>query len=93
MRVVGSHMAVTACGDPGDVSQFADYIQANLRLAVYRNNIETSPPAAANFIRNELAKAIRSRSPKSVNMLLGGYDTATKKPHLYWLVSALVTTG
>lgn len=89
MRVVGSHLAFSYTGEPGDTANFSDYISANMKLAVFRNNVETSPPAAANWIRNELAKSIRSRSPKAVNLLLGGYDTATKKPHLYWLVSWL----
>ena len=86
MRVVGSHLAFTYTGEPGDTANFSDYLQANFKLSVYRNNTQVSPPAAANWIRNELAKSIRSRSPKAVNLLLGGYDTATQKPHLYWLV-------
>lgn len=84
-RVVGKTMAFTINGEAGDTTNFADYVQANLKLSVYRNNVETSPPAAANWIRNQLAASIRSRSPKSVNLLLGGYDAATDTPHLYWL--------
>jgi 20S proteasome subunit beta 4 len=32
-----------------------------------------------------LAESLRSRSPYSVNLLIGGYDTADESPHLYWV--------
>jgi 20S proteasome subunit beta 4 len=28
---------------------------------------------------------LRSRSPYSVNLLLGGFDVADSTPHLYWI--------
>lgn len=50
-----------------------------------RNNMELSPAATANFVRGELASALRSRKPYTVNLLLGGYDTIADKPTLYWI--------
>jgi len=50
-----------------------------------RNNMELSPAATANFVRGELARALRSRKPYTVNLLLGGYDTIADKPTLYWI--------
>lgn len=44
-----------------------------------------SPSAVANFVRGELARSLRSRSPYTVNLLLGGVDPITQKPSLYWL--------
>lgn len=49
-----------------------------------RNSTELGPPAVANFVRGELARALRTRNPYTVNLLLGGYDPITEKPSLYW---------
>jgi 20S proteasome subunit beta 4 len=70
---------------PGDTVQFAEYIERNLRLYQIRHNIPLRPAAAAAWIRRSLAESLRSRSPYSVNLLLGGYDSADHVPALYWV--------
>lgn len=65
--------------------QFAEFIQANIQLYSMRNDTELGPPAVANFVRGELARSLRSRKPYTVNLLLGGMDPISQKPHLYWL--------
>lgn len=65
--------------------QFAEYVQANIKLYSMRNGTELGPSAVANFVRGELAKSLRSRKPYNVNLLLGGMDPITKRPSLYWL--------
>jgi 20S proteasome subunit beta 4 len=65
--------------------QFAEFIQANIQLYSMRNGMELSPAATANFVRGELATALRSRRPYTVNLLLGGYDKIADKPTLYWI--------
>jgi 20S proteasome subunit beta 4 len=50
-----------------------------------RNDTELSPNAVANFVRGELARSLRSRNPYTVNLLLGGVDPISQKPHLYWI--------
>ena len=69
----------------GDTVQFAEYVERNIRLYQIRNLYPLRPSAAASWIRRSLAESIRSRKPYSVNLLLGGYDTATHEPHLYWV--------
>lgn len=64
--------------------QFAEYIQANIQLYSMRNASDLGPPAVASFVRGELARALRSRKPYSVNLLLGGVDPITNSPSLYW---------
>lgn len=65
-----------ACAGPvADRHQFADYIEKNLTLRRYRTGVELSNHAAANYIRNELATALR-RAPYQVNLLMLGYDEA-----------------
>ena len=49
-----------------------------------RNSGELGPAAVASFVRGELARALRTRHPYTVNLLLGGFDTITQKPSLYW---------
>lgn len=50
-----------------------------------RNETELSPSALAHYVRGELASSLRSRNPYNVNLLMGGVDPITGKPHLYWL--------
>lgn len=65
--------------------QFAEFIQANVQLNTIRNDTELSPAAVSSFVRGELARSLRSRKPYQVNLLLGGVDPVTEKPHLYWI--------
>ena len=69
----------------GDTVQFAEYVERNIRLYQIRNLYPLRPSAAASWIRKAIAASLRSRKPYSVNLLLGGYDTATFEPHLYWM--------
>jgi 20S proteasome subunit beta 4 len=69
----------------GDTVQFAEFVERNIRLYQIRNLYPLRPAAAASWIRRSLADSIRSRKPYSVNLLLGGYDTADEKPRLYWI--------
>lgn len=65
--------------------QFAEFIQANIQLYSMRNDTELSPAAVSSFVRGELARSLRSRSPYTVNLLLGGLDPVTEQPSLYWV--------
>jgi len=65
--------------------QFAEYIQRNAQLYSMRNETDLSPSGLAHFVRGELASSLRSRHPYNVNLLMGGVDPITGKPHLYWL--------
>lgn len=50
-----------------------------------RNGSDLSPAPVASFVRGELARALRSRRPYTVNLLLGGYDVLNSTPKLYWI--------
>ena len=65
--------------------QFVEYIQANIQLYSMRNSTDLTPYETSSFVRAELARSLRSRSPYNVNLLLGGYNAATSKPELYWI--------
>ncbi|OCK74706.1 N-terminal nucleophile aminohydrolase [Lepidopterella palustris CBS 459.81] len=84
-RELNSHSLMAFSGEAGDTVQFAEYIQANIQLYSMRNAMDLSPSATANFVRGELARALRSRKPYTVNLLLGGYDKITDRPSLYWI--------
>ncbi|KAK7184109.1 proteasome subunit beta type-4 [Paraphaeosphaeria sporulosa] len=84
-RELNPHTLMAFSGEAGDTVQFAEYIQANVQLYSMRNGMELSPSATANFVRGELARALRSRRPYTVNLLLGGYDNIADKPTLYWI--------
>ncbi|KAI5301088.1 Proteasome subunit beta type-4 [Ascosphaera pollenicola] len=84
-RPLNTHTLMAYSGEAGDTVQFAEYIQANIQLYTMRNEAELSPSAIANFVRGEVAHHLRSRSPYTVNLLLGGFDPITGKPSLYWL--------
>jgi len=84
-RALNSHSLMAFSGEAGDTIQFAEFIQANIQLYSMRNAFGLSPSATANFVRGELARALRSRKPYTVNLLLGGYDQIADKPSLYWI--------
>jgi 20S proteasome subunit beta 4 len=69
----------------GDTVQFAEFIERNIRLYHIRNLYPLRPQSAASWIRRSLAESLRSRSPYTVNLLVGGFDTAAESPHLYWI--------
>ncbi|KAL9605141.1 MAG: hypothetical protein Q9219_000075 [cf. Caloplaca sp. 3 TL-2023] len=84
-RELNKNTLMAFCGEAGDTVQFAEYIQANIQLYSMRNDTNLGPAAVANFVRGELARSLRSRKPYTVNLLLGGVDPISNKPHLYWL--------
>ncbi|ODA81239.1 hypothetical protein RJ55_04203 [Drechmeria coniospora] len=84
-RSLNKHVLMAFSGESGDTVQFAEYIQRNAQLYSMRNETELSPSALAHFVRGELASSLRSRKPYNVNLLMGGVDPITGKPHLYWL--------
>ncbi|KAL1631912.1 Proteasome subunit beta type-4 [Neofusicoccum ribis] len=84
-RPLNKHTLMAFSGEAGDTIQFAEYIQANIQLYSMRNDTDLGPSAVASFVRGELARALRSRRPYTVNLLLGGMDPITDKPSLYWI--------
>lgn len=82
-RQLSPHTLMSFTGESGDTVQFAEYIQANMQLYSIREAYELSPQAVSSFVRQELAKSIRSRKPYQVNVLIGGYNAKTEKPELY----------
>ena len=78
-------------GPQADRTAFGEYIQKNLALYRLRTGLRQSCHATANYIRTELAEALR-RAPYQVNVLMAGYDSPPKdeeggegKPSLYWM--------
>ena|ERR1700761_7979416 len=65
--------------------QFAEYIQANVQLYSMRNSSALGPAAVSSFVRGEVAHALRTRRPYTVNLLLGGVDPISGEPSLYWI--------
>ena len=55
------HCVLTFSGEHGDSVQFGEYVQRNVRLYGIRTGLELTPWACANFVRKELAEALRSR--------------------------------
>lgn len=82
-RQLSPHTLMSFSGAAGDTVQFAEYVQANMQLYSIRENYELSPKAVSSYVRQELAKSIRSRKPYQVDVLIGGYDTKKDKPELF----------
>ncbi|CAD7703959.1 unnamed protein product [Ostreobium quekettii] len=80
---IDSHKVMALAGQPGDRSQFSEFIIANVRLYALRNSRRLSTHAVANFTRNELATSLRKK-PYNANMLIAGYDESCG-PSLYWM--------
>jgi 20S proteasome subunit beta 4 len=71
---MGKRMAIATVGESGDTDQFGEYIQRNVELYKMRNDYELDTQSAAHFTRRTIAEYLRSRTPYSVNVLLGGVD-------------------
>ena len=83
IRALDSHKLVAAAGPQADVTQFVEYTQKNIVLYEFRNGARLSTRAAANYVRSELAYALRT-NPYQVNLLLGGWD-AVSGAELYFM--------
>ncbi|KAJ8611184.1 hypothetical protein CTAYLR_003572 [Chrysophaeum taylorii] len=62
-----------SAGVAADSVAFTEYVQKNMALYEINSGLALSTRAASNFIRGELATALR-RGPYQTNLLLGGYD-------------------
>ena len=92
-RELTPHTIMGFTGEAGDTVQFAEYIQANMKLYSTRENHDLSVGSVASFVRLELAKSLRSRRPFQVNVLISGVDITKDtneksdevviEPHLY----------
>ena len=63
---------------------FANFIQRNLALQEFRTGHELGVESTAQYMRSELAKALRS-GPYQVNLLMGGYDHVEGRAKLFWM--------
>jgi len=88
-----SHKLVVGNGEACDSVNFTEYIQKNMKLYELNNDVALNTEATANFIRRELATAIR-KGPFQTNLLLAGYDEGTGAS-LYWCdyMGALTKVG
>ncbi|CDZ97582.1 20s proteasome subunit [Phaffia rhodozyma] len=85
IKTLSPHLLMAYSGEPGDTIQFAEFVERNIRLHHMRTHAELRPASAASWIRRSLAQSLRSRNPYSVNLLLGGFDVPSGKPHLHWI--------
>ena len=71
--VPNQNILIAAQGEQGDRVQFVEFITKNLNLYRLRNDTNLSVKASAHFVRQELAKALRS-GPYQTNIMVGGVD-------------------
>ena len=71
-------------GEQAERSQFSNMIMRNLQLMELRTGHEPDVESTAQFIRHELATALR-KGPYQVNVIIGGYDKIDKRAKMYWM--------
>ena len=81
---INKFKVMSCSGEQQDRSQFSNFIMRNLQLLEYRTGHEPDVESTAQFIRSELAQALR-KGPYQVNVLIGGYDTIEQEAKLYWM--------
>eukprot|EP00347_Sterkiella_histriomuscorum_P005400 403356758 len=81
---LNTNKVLAAAGEQTDRYQFCNYIQKNLELQAFRTGHELSVEASAQYMRTELASALR-RAPYQVNCLIGGFDHIDGKAKLFWM--------
>ncbi|KAJ3572986.1 hypothetical protein NP233_g2722 [Leucocoprinus birnbaumii] len=85
IKTVSPHLLMSYSGEPGSYFLRRIYRTKPPTLSNPQHLPPSDPHAAASWIRRSLAESLRSRSPYSVNLLVGGYDTAAHEPKLYWI--------
>lgn len=88
---LNDNLVMAVNGEPGDTVQFAEYISKNIQLYKMRHGYDLSPMASTTYVQRNLANYLRSRTPYHVNLMMAGYDTQMKKPHLSF-IDYLATT-
>ena len=80
-----SHKLLVGNGQICDTANFSEYIQKNMKLYELNNDVALTTHSTANFIRRELATALR-KGPFQTNLLLAGHDTIGNEgaASLYW---------
>ena len=81
---LNTNKVLAAAGEQTDRYQFCNYIQKNLELQAFRTGHELSVEASAQYMRTELAQALR-RAPYQVNCLIGGFDHKDGHAKLFWM--------
>jgi 20S proteasome subunit beta 4 len=76
---------LASSGEQTERYQFSNFIKRNLALQEYKTGHEPDVEGTAQWMRTEMATALRSRSPFQVNCLMGGYDHIDEEAKLYWL--------
>ncbi|KAJ9645104.1 Proteasome subunit beta type-4 [Coniosporium tulheliwenetii] len=83
-RELNQHNLMAFSGEAGDTS-ISQNTSKPTSASTQCATRPPSPAAVSSFVRSELSRALRSRRPYTVNLLLGGYDTITDTPALYWI--------
>ena len=83
IKVVDDFKLLGCSGAQADNVAFTEYVSKNVALYELNNGLPLSTHACSNFIRGELATALR-KGPYQTNLLLGGFDGAAG-PSLYFL--------
>ena len=81
---LSAYKIMGSAGEQCERYQFANFMQRNLELQEFRTGVEMGVEATAQYMRSELAKALRS-GPYQVNLLIAGYDIHEKRAKLYWM--------
>ena len=81
---LNQYKIVGCSGEQTERYQFTNYIMRNLQLQEFRTGHELGVDATAQFMRTELATALR-KGPYQVNLLMGGYDQQEERAKLYWM--------
>ena len=75
---------MASSGEQTERYAFSNYIMRNLQLMEFRTGHEPDVESTAQFIRSEMAEALR-KAPYQVNCLIGGYDKIDNQAKLYWM--------
>ncbi|CAM9583396.1 unnamed protein product [Scytosiphon promiscuus] len=84
---LADNKALASAGPQSDCVAFTEYISKNMALYELNNDVRLTTKAAANFIRGELAKALR-KGPFQTQLLMGGVDKRAEgkaEASLFWL--------
>ena len=82
MLKLSNNQMIACVGEAFDKKDFPKYIKANMEAYYFANGQRLTTDETASYIRNLLARGIRS-NPHQCNCLVAGFDV--DGPKLYWL--------
>ena len=82
---LSEYVAIAVSGVSSDADELETVVKRSCSRYQQMHSSVLTPKSAATLCRNIISSRLRSSRPFSVGTLIGGWDSVSNKPELYWL--------